>query len=72
MAGDTAARRQDLEVREADAAAQVVDEVLARDACIEGEQVGLGQVGHVDVVPDTGSVGGWVIGAVNADWRAGC
>jgi hypothetical protein len=47
---------ENLVVGEPDAVAQVVDPVLAGLDGVECEQVGLGEVGDVDVVADAGAV----------------
>ena len=60
-AGHLAAGAEHLEVGEPGAAAQVVDPVLTGHARLQGEHVGPGQVGHVDVVADAGAVRGGVV-----------
>src|SRR5665647_830767 len=66
-AGDLADRRHDLSDRHPLAAAEVVD-ALERPAvgqCARGGDVGLCQVGDVDVVPDARAVGSGVVLAVD-------
>ena len=61
VAGDLADGVHDLLHREAGAVAQVVDPVLARRRGRQGQQVGVGEVGDVDVVADAGAVGRRVV-----------
>ena len=62
VAGDAPGHVDDLLHREAHAVAQVEDIVLATlEQIVQGQDVGLGQVGNMDVVPDAGAVGGGVV-----------
>src|SRR5690606_8669868 len=70
VAGDAAGALDHLADGEAVAVAEVADEVFAGGGGVQGEQVGLGQVGDVDVVADAGAVGGGVVVAVDGDGRA--
>lgn len=48
-------------------------DIVGDAACLEvvqGEDVGLGQVGHVDVVADAGAIGGRIVGAEQLEGRA--
>ncbi len=65
--GDLAHGLDDLADREAVAVAEVADEVFARGRGLEGQQVGVGQVGDVDVVAYAGAVRGRVVVAVDGD-----
>src|SRR5262245_58352895 len=56
VAGDGAAGVDDLADRETRAAAEVVDAVRARGGGVEGQHVGVREVGDVDVVADAGAV----------------
>ena len=65
VAGDVADRVQHLLHGEAGARAQVVDLVLAGPRRVQRLQVGVGEVGDVDVVADARAVGGGVVVAVD-------
>lgn len=71
MAGDGSGRVNDLTHGEALVIAQVEDLGGAALAeIVEAEDVGLGEIGDMDVVADAGAVGGVVVGAEDGDGRS--
>ena len=71
VACDAAGRFNDFANAESMPVAEVVDEASVRGDIgverFEGEEVGVGEVGDVDVIADAGAVGGGVVVAVDAD-----
>jgi len=67
VAGDAAGGFDDLLDGEAAAVAEVEDHPVARGEGVEGEDVGVGEVGYVDVVADAGAVGGGIVFAEDED-----
>jgi hypothetical protein len=65
MSGDLTAGLDHLADREPRAVAEVVDTVFADPSVVEREQVGVREVGHVDVVTDGRAVLGRVVVAVD-------
>src|SRR5699024_11991846 len=65
--GDLLAGVDHLTHREALTRAEVVDPVGTRFGGLEGQHVGVGQIGDVDVVAHGGAVGGGVVGAEDRD-----
>ena len=74
VAGHAARRLDDFADAEAAAVAEVEDEaafVLRRNCQrVQGQQMGIGQVGDVDVIADAGAVGSGVVVAIDADGLA--
>ncbi len=67
VAGDAAGGFDDFFDGEAGAVAEIEDELVVLVEGVEGEQVGVGEIGYVDVVADAGAVGGGVVFAVDED-----
>ena len=65
VAGHLACGRDDLTNRVARAVAQIEPQALLIQGG-EGQEVGLGQIGDVDVIADTGAVGRLVVAAEDA------
>src|ERR1017187_944617 len=67
MAGDPAGRFDDFANAEALAVAEVQDEAVVRFEPAQGQQMGVGQIGDMDVIADAGAVGGGIVVAIDAD-----
>ena len=61
VAGDAAGGFDDFSDGEAGAVAEVEEGAGLGCECVEGEDVGAGEVGDVDVVADAGAIGGGVV-----------
>ena len=70
MARYAASGPDDLLDGEAAAVAEVLDHLVAGGEGVEGEDVGVGEVGDVNVVADAGAVGGVVVFAEDGNTLA--